>query len=68
MSSISKDNEQSVLTRENDGLHSELVAALLNAAVEGWDVLLLSECVGFRKHGLNLTHVALLKAPERRIK
>lgn len=67
MLSISKE-KQFVLTRENEWLHSQLVAALLNAAVEGWDVLLLSECVGFRKHCLNLTHVALLKAPEGWIK
>lgn len=66
--SISKDSEQRVLTRDNDRLHSQLVAALLNAAVEGWNVLFLSECVGLRKHSLNLTHVALLKASEGWIK
>lgn len=53
------------LTRDNDGLHGELVAALLNAAVEGWDVFLLSKCVGLRKDGLYLPHVALLKPPAR---
>lgn len=49
----------------NDRLHSQLVAALLDAAVECWDVLLLSERVGLRKHHLDLTYVDLLKPPER---
>lgn len=52
-----------VLTSVDDGLHCELVAALLDAAVERGDVLLLSERVGVGKHGLDLSHVALLKAP-----
>lgn len=52
-----------VLTSVDDGLHCELVAALPDAAVERGDVLLLSERVGVGKHGLDLSHVALLKAP-----
>lgn len=52
-----------VLTSVDDGLHCELVAALLDAAVKRGDVLLLPECVGVRKHRLDLSHVALLKAP-----
>lgn len=55
-----------VRTHAMDGLHGELAAALLCAAVEGRDVLLLSKRVGLRKHGLYLTNVALLKAPVRR--
>lgn len=55
--------ERDVLTRENDGLHSELVAPLLNAAVECWDVLLLSKYVGFWKYSLYLSHMAHLKLP-----
>ena len=53
-----------VLTGVNVGFHSELVAASLNAAVECWDVLLLSERIGLSKHRLYLTNVALLKLPE----
>lgn len=52
-----------MFTGGDDGLHSELVAALLDAAGEGGDVLLLSEGVGLRKHHLYLANVALLKAP-----
>lgn len=54
-----------VLTCVDDGLHCELVAALLDAAAKRGDVLLLSEFVGVRKHGLDLSHVTLLEAPAR---
>lgn len=49
----------------DDGVHGQLVASLLNAAVESLDVFLLPERVGLRKHRLYLTHVALFKAPQR---
>lgn len=52
-----------VLTSADDGLHGELVAALLDAAAKRGDVLLLSELVGVRKHCLDLSYVGLLKAP-----
>lgn len=51
------------LTRENDRLYGELVDALLTAAVESWNVLLLPKCVGLRKHSLYMSEVALLKSP-----
>lgn len=53
------------LTGDDDGVHGQLVASLLNAAVESLDVFLLPERVGLRKHRLYLTHVALFKAPQR---
>lgn len=53
-----------ILTGDDDGLHRELVAALLKLVGEGWNALLLSERVGLRKHRLYLTQVAFLKAPE----
>lgn len=62
---VIKDRGTGVLTRENRGLHSELVAALVNAAVKCWDVLFLSKCVSLRKDGLYLTHVALFKPPKK---
>ncbi len=60
-----KTEDKAALTCDDVRLHGELVAAFLYAAVEGWDVLLLSECVGLRKHHLYLSHVALLKPPAR---
>lgn len=53
------------LTGDDDGVHGQLVASLLNAAVESFDEFLLPEHVGLRKHRLYLTHVALFKAPQR---
>lgn len=53
------------LTGDDDGVHGQLVASLLNAAVESLDVFLLPERVRLRKHGLYLTHLALFKPPQR---
>lgn len=57
-----------MLTRGEAGLHSQLETAFFYAAVEQWDVLLLSEGVGLRKDCFDLSHVALLKAPVWEIK
>lgn len=53
------------LTGDDDGVHGQLVASLLNAAVESLDVFLLPERVRLRKHRLYLTHMALFKPPQR---
>lgn len=52
-------------TGAEDGLHGELVASSADVAVERWDVLLLPEGERCREHRLDLTHMALLKPPER---
>lgn len=49
--------------RTNDRLQCKLIASLLDIVVERWNVSLLPERIGPRKHRFNLAQVTLLKMP-----